>query len=106
MADKELSLEEIDKILTDLEKSLEISTPGEGVSVLEIQTGEKIPSPSDKSLLRFECPAAIWEEFADYCKRNELDPAQQIKEAVICYYKNLWETYRIRKKLHNDSELV
>jgi len=98
-------VEEVDRILNDLEKSIDVSTPGEGVKVFEIRDRRELP-PADGSLLRFECPSVIWEEFAEYCKRNELDPAQQIREAIIGYYKNLWQTYRIRRRLHDDSELV
>ncbi|MGI0015559.1 MAG: hypothetical protein ACREBU_19255 [Nitrososphaera sp.] len=106
MSDKELSMKDVDKILMDLENSLDVSAPGVEVSVLNMRDMKDIPAPDDRSLLRFECPSAIWEEFADYCKRNELDPAQQIREAVIGYYRNLWETYRIRRRLHDASELV
>lgn len=106
MPEKQLSMDEIDTILKDLEKSLDVTTPGEGVSILEVTNGSNAPPVADNCLLRFECPSAIWEEFVDYCKRNELDPAQQIKEAILAYYKNLWQTYRIRRKLNDDSRLV
>jgi len=106
MSDKELSVEDVDKILFDLENSLDSSAPAVEVSVFNLRDTKDIPTSEDRSLLRFECPSALWEEFADYCKRNELDPAQQIREAVIGYYRNLWQTYRIRRRLHDDSELV
>lgn len=100
-------MEEIDAILSDLEASLDTRMPGEGITILEGRDGSEAPlSQFDPCLLRFEFPSAIWQEFADYCKRNELDPAQQIREAIIAYYRNLWQTYRIRRKLSDDSELV
>ena len=103
---EELTLEEIDEILQGLENSLDMRTKDEGVNVYEITNKDQNAVGSDQSLLKFECPTEVWEQFADYCKRNELDPAQQIREAVISYYKNLWETYKIRKKLYDKSKLV
>lgn len=102
----DLSVEDIDKILQDLENSLEIKTSDQAANVLEIKEAKEHFSGADSSLLRFECPTALWDEFTEYCKRNELDPAQQIREAVIGYYKNLWQTYKIRRKLYDDSQLV
>jgi hypothetical protein len=106
MSEKELSVLEIDKILNDLEKSLDVGAGNEEIKIMDVHDAKDSAPNTDTSLLRFECPSAIWEEFADYCVRNELDPAQQIKEAIISYYRNLWQTYRIRKRLHNDSSLV
>ncbi len=103
---EELSIEEIDNILQGLENSLDIRTHDSGVNVFEITDSKADSSNGDNSLLRFECPTAVWEQFTEYCKRNELDPAQQIREAVIGYYKNLWQTYRIRRKLYDESKLV
>ena len=102
----ELSIEEIDKILQELENSLDIKTSDRGANIFEIKEGKGHSSYGDSSLLRFECPTDLWEEFAEYCKRNELDPAQQVREAVIGYYKNLWQTYKIRRKLYDESKLV
>ncbi len=39
---------------------------------------------------------AIWEQYSEYCKQNELDPAQQIKEAVISYYLDILRQYKTR----------
>jgi hypothetical protein len=100
-----ITIEEVDKILESLEKSLD-SKSGGGVGVFEIVEGKGELTSGDKSLLRFECPTEIWDEFVEYCKRNELDPAQQIREAVISYYRNLWETYKIRRKLNDDASLI
>lgn len=102
----ELTFEEIDQILQGLESSFDSKSHDSGVNVLEISESKEGSSGTDNSLLRFECPTEVWEEFAEYCKRNELDPAQQIREAVIAYYKNLWQTYRIRKKLYDKSDFV
>lgn len=102
----ELTFEEIDKILEGLENSFDSKSHDSGVNVIEITESKEKSSGTDNSLLRFECPTEVWDEFAEYCKRNELDPAQQIREAVISYYKNLWQTYKIRKKLYDKSELV
>lgn len=102
---EELSIEEVDKILLGLENSLDIKSQG-GANVYEIVDKHDMAEGSDQSLLRFECPTDVWEQFVEYCKRNELDPAQQIREAVISYYRNLWETYKIRLKLYDDSKLV
>lgn len=102
----DISVEEIDKILEELENSLDVRTPGTGASVFEIRDGTDKASNGDASLLRFECPTELWEDFTEYCKRNELDPAQQIREAVLSYYKNMWQTYKIRKKLFSESELI
>ena len=105
MAD-DISIEEIDKILQELENSLDIRTSDRGANVFEIKDGSDHNANSDNSLLRFECPTDLWEEFTEYCKRNELDPAQQIREAVIGYYKNMWQTYKLRKKHFDKSELI
>jgi hypothetical protein len=103
---EEISMDEIEKILQELESSLDIRSSGQNANVFEIKDANDHSSSTDNSVLGFECPTALWEEFAEYCKRNELDPAQQIREAVLSYYKNLWQTYRIRKKLYDKSELV
>lgn len=102
----ELSIEEVDKILQELENSLDIRTSEREANVFEIRDGKEHSAYGDSSLLRFECPTDLWEEFAEYCKRNELDPAQQVREAVIGYYKNLWQTYKIRRKLYDESQLI
>lgn len=102
----EITMEEIDKILHDLENSLDIRTSDKGANVFEIRDGNEHSTAGDSSLLRFECPTDLWDEFTEYCKRNELDPAQQIREAVIGYYKNMWQTYKIRKKHFDKSKLI
>jgi hypothetical protein len=102
----ELSIDEIDKVLQELENSLDIRTSEQKANVFEIRDSKEHSASGDGSLLRFECPTDLWEEFTEYCKRNELDPAQQVREAVIGYYKNLWQTYKIRRKLYDDSQLI
>jgi hypothetical protein len=101
----EISIAEIDKILLELESSLDIRTSDNGANIFEIKDSVN-QSNSDNSVLRFECPTDLWEEFTEYCKRNELDPAQQIREAVVGYYKNMWQTYKIRRKHYDKSELI
>ncbi len=103
---EELSIEDVDKILQGLENSLDSRVQESEVSIYEITKKDEKVVGSDQSLLRFECPTEVWEQFVEYCNRNELDPSQQIKEAVITYYKNLWETYKIRRKLFDDSKLI
>ena len=102
----DLTLEEIDEILLELENSFDSKSRQGGVNVFEITEAKRGSPVADNSVLRFECPTELWEEFSEYCKRNELDPAQQIREAIIAYYKNLWETYKIRRKHFDKSELV
>jgi hypothetical protein len=103
---EDISIEEIDQILRELEDSLDIKPSDSGANVFEIRDGSEGNLNGDSSLLRFECPTDLWEEFAEYCKRNELDPAQQIREAVIGYYKNMWQTYKIRKKHFDKSDFI
>ena len=102
----EISIDEVNKILLELESSLDIKVSEQGASVFEVKDGNEHSFNSDSSLLRFECPTALWEEYSEYCKRNDLDPAQQIREAVISYYMNLWQTYKIRRKHFDKSKLV
>ena len=77
----DLSVEDIDKILQDLENSLEIRTSEQAANVFEIKDAKEHFSGADSSLLRFECPTALWDEFTEYCKRNE------VKEIFVtkCY---------------------
>lgn len=46
----------------------------------------------------------IWKGFLDHCRLNELNPVQQISEAISSNYQDNLKTYRIRMRLAlNDS---
>lgn len=38
----------------------------------------------------------IWDQFSEYCKQNELDPSQQMREAVISYYQDILRQYKTK----------
>jgi len=41
----------------------------------------------------------IWEGFLEYCRQNELDADQQLREAAASYYQDLLKSYKITYKL-------
>jgi hypothetical protein len=90
VAHNQLSIEEIDRLIENLEKGLDSSNNLHG-------------SQSDnwEGTLHFEFPQEIWSQFVEYCKQNELNPAQQLREAVASYYKDLLKIYRIRIRLNS-----
>lgn len=96
MAIEELTIEEIDEVLRTLELVTDETTLSNGA----------IKQSANKYALYLECPTDIWDTFIEYCMQNELDPAQQVREAAIAHYVNLLQTYKIRKRLSDDSALV
>ena len=79
------SLEEVDLLLDELESVLE--TP------ILPQAEEE-----ESYQLCFDFPPQVWQEFLSYCKQNELDPAQQLREAAVSYYRDRVLEYRARKR--------
>jgi hypothetical protein len=46
----------------------------------------------------------VWYGFLEYCKINELDPAQQLKEASATHYQELLKMHKTRMKLSFPDE--
>lgn len=88
-----LSIEKIDELIENLEKAQDKS----GQS--------SIASSSEEAKLILQFPSEHWQEFVEYCKQNELDPARQITEAVASYYVNLLVTCRARLRTQKNSTL-
>ena len=88
-----LSIEKIDELIENLEKAQD-------------KSGQSSISPNSEEanlILRF--PSEHWQEFVEYCKQNELDPARQITEAIASYYVNMLLTCRARLRMQNNSTL-
>ena len=88
-----LSIEKIDQLIDNLEKAQDKS----GQST--------IASDSEEAKLILQFPSEHWQQFVEYCKQNELDPARQITEAVASYYVNLLVTCRARLRAQKKSTL-
>jgi hypothetical protein len=92
MKSEEPSLKHVDLILDELESALD--TP--------IEPQEE----GDESYqLYFDFPPQVWKDFLSYCKQNELDPAQQLREAAVSYYRDQVAQYRTRKKAFDSVNL-
>ena len=90
---RQLSIEEIDRLIENLDKGLDSSNNNHNES----------QSDAGEGALHFEFPQEIWSQFVEYCKQNELNPAQQLREAVASYYKDLLKIYRIRIRLDSTD---
>jgi hypothetical protein len=100
-----LSVEEIDRLIENLDKAMDST----GATNDAVGTNrEKIESTCSNiefgQSLYLELPSEIWAEFQEYCKQNELDPAQQVREAVASYYKDLLQVCKIRTKIDASYE--
>lgn len=87
-----ISIEEIDKMLTDLE------------SALDSTVSKDVPEEQSKVFMEknyklyFECPTEIWLRFQEYCKTNDLDPSQQLREGIAAHYRDILQAYKAMKR--------
>jgi hypothetical protein len=95
---RKLTIEEVDTILEELDTAMEKPSAFVSKPIAEI---ELIFNKIVERCLSIDDPGKIWEQFSEYCKQNELDPAQQMREAVISYYKDMLRIYRIRLMLRS-----
>ena len=100
---QQLSVAEIDRLIQNLDDALDTCVPTLDNDEIK-SVGTSGQKEQEEYALRFEFPAEIWQQFVEYCKQNELDPAMQIREAVASYYKDLLKIVRIRTRLHNANE--
>lgn len=87
-----LLLNEVDRLIDNLDDVMDRSARGE-------ETLTREPQYLFNRIVE-RCYSAdvdqIWEQFSEYCKQNELDPAQQMREAVISYYQDLLRQYKTK----------
>lgn len=102
-----LSVEEIDRLIENLDKAMDTSAASNDNVDTSIENAEPSSGSNVEKVgqaLYLELPSEIWAEFQEYCKQNELDPAQQIREAVASYYKDLLKICRIRTTMNAREE--
>lgn len=88
-----LSPSEVDRIIDDLDSAMDEAARGE--SALSFAP-DYIFSNIVEHCYSAENVDQIWEQFSEYCKQNELDPAQQMREAVISYYQDILRQYKTK----------
>jgi hypothetical protein len=88
-----LSVSDVDRLIENLDEAMNMSGTRQTVLRSDLQyLFNRIVERCYSS----ENVKDIWEQFSEYCKQNELDPAQQIKEAVISYYLDILRQYKTR----------
>lgn len=97
---KDESLEcEINRVLSELERVLDSAAYGhEGDDRLLVDRARASGQGVEKYQLVLECSTSVWQNFVDYCKRNELDPAQQLREAVVAHYRDMLQAYKLERR--------
>lgn len=88
-----LSLSEVDRLIDNLDDVMDKSARGES-------TFSSDPQYLFNGIVE-RCYSAmnvdqIWDQFSEYCKQNELDPSQQMREAVISYYQDILRQYKTK----------
>ena len=86
------AVKEIDKMIEDLNKA--VDSP---VNATEENSGQQ-------KMLYLDLPADVWQNFIEYCKRNELDPSQMVREAVASYYLDLLRALKCRLSIEGADE--
>ncbi len=93
----QLSLIEIDRMIASLERAMDTeAASGQGHTTVQEQQSEAKSKGKEETILRLQFDSGVWEQFIEYCRQNELDPDQMIREAVASYYLDLLKTYRGR----------
>jgi len=97
---REHTISEIDELIDNLDKAMDVSHQSNNLAKCSEgdskQDSERIFD--SYSMLLGE----IWYGFLEYCKLNELEPAQQIREASAAHYQELLKMYKIRMRLSLD----
>ncbi len=105
-----LSIEELDKLIENLDNAMDASAASddnEDTNKRENTEGSTSTHVEQVGqALYLELPTEIWTKFQEYCKWNELDPAQQIREAVASYYRDLLQIYKMRMNAFDPSNLM
>ena len=91
-----LSLEELERLINNLETAMDRSANQKP----DTESSSNVP---ERDAIHLQFPSDVWERFLEHCKQNELDPHQQITEAVASYYRDLLETYRIRARISSNT---
>jgi hypothetical protein len=86
------AVKEIDKMMADLNKA--VDSP--------VQSSEE--DSGQQKMLYLDLPAGVWQNFIEYCKQNELDPSQMVREAVASYYLDLLRTLKSRLLIDGEEE--
>lgn len=88
-----LSLTEVDRLIDNLDDVMDKSARGESMLSTDPQY---LFNKIVEHCYSAENVDQIWEQFSEYCKQNELDPAQQMREAVISYYQDILRQYKTK----------
>lgn len=96
---RHMTTAQINEIINNLEKAMDAFPSSNDGSTKKNNKGS-LP----RNLVQSEgfdsiFPNEIWLGFLSYCDQNELDPTQQIREAIASHYQDLLNTYRIRMTL-------
>ena len=93
---RQLSIAEIDQMINNLENAM----------TYEAVLGDSSETKSDKEeLVHLRIDADVWQNLLAYCEKNDLDPDQQIREALASYYIDLLNIYRMRARNSQEEEL-
>ena len=92
MPSNHTAVKEIDKMIADLNNA--VDSP---VTATEEDSGQQ-------KILYLDLPAGVWQNFIEYCKLNELDPSQMVREAVASYYLDLLRTLKSRLSIDGADE--
>ena len=97
-AAKQLSIAEIDQMINNLENAMTYEAVLGGDS-------SETKLEKEESLVHLKIDAVVWQNLLAYCEKNDLDPDQQIREALASYYIDLLKIYRMRARHSQEEEL-
>lgn len=90
-----MSVHEVDRLIENLDHAMDMSATATMKTVLGTD-----PQYLFSRIVERCCSAEnvdqIWDQFSEYCTQNELDPAQQMREAVISYYQDILRQYKTK----------
>lgn len=93
----QLTISEIDELIANLDKAMDAFLVPSGNDVMKYTESPNISIARGSQSVPLR---EIWEQFLEYCLQNELDPDQQLREAVASYYQDVLKTFRIRTTLN------
>ena len=79
-------------MITDLNHAMDSSIPG------------REESSTQQEILYLDLPTEVWQQFVQYCKQNELDLSQMIREAVASYYLDFLQILKGRVKIDSSDK--
>ncbi|MGH9879008.1 MAG: hypothetical protein ACRD5H_15365 [Nitrososphaerales archaeon] len=102
------TIADIDELIGNLETGMDTFSAYIGISPMKYSAVHSNPIIQKAPGLSMIFLSEIWAGFLEYCKSNDLNPAQQVREAVASSYRDTLKMYRFRARqtLNNLPSLV